>query len=472
MNGRQKNRVSTAVFRLLYIIGITLYFCMMAWLLSGCERREMYVYGDEYQSVELEVNWRKYADTDPDGMTVWFYPMGNESLGKPYRTTTASVRHTGLYLPGGLYNGVVVDYSPEEYSRQRFVDMDELFSARVEATPATYQPDTLTISGEGVERSMTDNINTELFGDMAWTSRYESRPTVQPNGLYTVASQPEEMALDTLSRVVVGKGEYGDYIPWQERDTYQQKIDILTLHAEPKSVIWKARIRVYIAEGFNYIWQIPASITGLSNGHYLVSDRNTDMPCILAIDSWDLDRTGENSGYISTTITTFGLCPGTVKGGTAHHIAVADASGFGSSYSSSPVVGEVSAGRRGSQPDVIGATTRAGESEPDGSDSGWDNYITNLLDSDAVRLNLAFTLRDHKTTLYYHFNVGRCVVEYEQQLVLRVDVDTSYFDPDNPDGGGPDVKPIVLPYVEALNGTGFDANVTEWQEGGTADTTM
>ena len=158
MNGRQKNRVSTAVFRLLYIIGITLYFCMMAWLLSGCERREMYVYGDEYQSVELEVNWRKYADTDPDGMTVWFYPMGNESLGKPYRTTTASVRHTGLYLPGGLYNGVVVDYSPEEYSRQRFVDMDELFSARVEATPATYQPDTLTISGEGVEiRKIANN---------------------------------------------------------------------------------------------------------------------------------------------------------------------------------------------------------------------------------------------------------------------------------------------------------------------------
>ena len=56
--------------------------------------------------------------------------------------------------------------------------------------------------------------------------------------------------------------------------------------------------------------------------------------------------------------------------------------------------------------------------------------------------------------------------------MLRVDLGPEYFDPTNPDGGGIDIKPIVLPYVEAYDGAGFDANVSPWQEGENADITM
>ena len=82
---------------------------------TSCERRELYVYGDEYRSVELNVDWRKYSQTDPDGMTAWFYPLNTEQ-NKPYRITTANVRRHELYLPGGLYRGMVIDYSPEEHA--------------------------------------------------------------------------------------------------------------------------------------------------------------------------------------------------------------------------------------------------------------------------------------------------------------------------------------------------------------------
>ena len=64
-----------------------------------------------------------------------------------------------------------------------------------------------------------------------------------------------QMALDTLLNRYVDRGAYGDYIPWQERDTYQSEISITTIKSVPRSVIWRLRIRVWIKDGFNSLWQ-------------------------------------------------------------------------------------------------------------------------------------------------------------------------------------------------------------------------
>ena len=400
-------------------------------LLTGCERRELYVYGDEFHSVDLEVDWRQYADRDPDGMTVWFYPL--DAAKPPYRTTTASVRRHELYLPGGHYQGVVIDYSPEEFSRQQFLDMDSLQAARVEATPAAYQPDSLTVSGEGVPKGLSDEVNTQLYGEPAWTElQYPLPPVREESGLYTVANQPEQMALDTLDNKYIDPGEYGDYIPWRERDYYQSTLTVKHLYAQPLSIIWRLRIRVWIRSGFNYLWQTPASITGLADGHFLPRDAVTDNPCLLSIDGWELERTGQNSGYISTTLNVWGIRPETLRPDRQLH-------GYGHSET---------------------AATRAGETEPDYGSPEWYDYYTQNCLPDDIRLNLSFVLRDHATTLHYHFDVGHYVVSYDNQLVLRIDLGPDFFWPDNPDG--PD--PIDLPYVDAYNGTGFGADVTPWDE--------
>lgn len=387
-------------------------FAVMSLLLGSCERRELYVYGDEFHSVELEVDWRQYLSTDPDGMTVWFYPEDTNRI-QPYRSTTASVRHHDIYLPGGYYDGVVVDYSPEEYSRQEFLDMDLMQAARVEATPATYQPDSLTVAGEGVAKHLSAIVNQELFGADAWSGAHAERSAFnEASGLYVVASQPEPMGLDTLQRKHVDAGRYGDYIPYKQRQHYQDSIKITTLYAEPTSIIWKLRIRVWIQSGYNYLWQTPASLSGLSNGHLLALHENTNSPSLIQISDWEGERTGQNSGYLSATITTFGLRPQSMLPGKEYH-----------------------------------------EAEQ-------SSYYTDVCNQDELRLNLSFLLRDHATLLHYHFDVGNCVVSYDQQLVLRLELGPDYFWPQNPNGP----QPISLPQVDAYNGTGFGADVTPWED--------
>ena len=423
---------------LLVVLVATFVFVLL--MLAGCERRELYVYGDEFHSVELEVDWRRYADRDPDGMTVWFYPLDDPTK-QPYRTTTANVRHHDLYLPGGYYQGVVVDYSPEEFSRQEFLSLERMDSARVEATPSSYQPDSLTVAGEGVPRGLSDEVNWQLYGEPAWTDYQYPRPAVrEQTGLYEVANQPEEMALDTLDNRYVDRGEYGDYIPWQERETYQSQIRITTLRSEPETIVWKLRIRVWVRDGFNYLWQSPASITGLADGHFLPRDVITDNPCLLSIDNWETERTGENSGYISATLNVFGIRPATLRPDREEH--------------------------EGREVQQIYSYTRAGETEPE----WWEYYTKNCLPED-IRLNLSFVLRDHATTLHYHFNVGHYVVSWDNQLVLRIELGPEFFDPNNPhgaygEGGDPDnpSPDIILPYVDAYNGTGFGADVTPWED--------
>ena len=428
---------------LLVVLVATFVFVLL--MLAGCERRELYVYGDEFHSVELEVDWRRYADRDPDGMTVWFYPLDTEgtvlSVHKPYRTTTANVRHHDLYLPGGYYQGVVVDYSPEEFSRQEFLSLERMDSARVEATPSSYQPDSLTVAGEGVPKGISDEVNWQLYGEPAWTDYQYPRPPVrEATGLYEVANQPEEMALDTLDNRYVDRGEYGDYIPWQERETYQSQIRLTQMYSEPETIVWKLRIRVWVREGFNYLWQSPASISGLADGHFLPRDVITDNPCLLSIDNWETERTGENSGYISTTLNVFGIRPVTLRPDREEH--------------------------EGREVQQVYSYTRAGENESE----WWEYYTKNCLPED-IRLNLSFVLRDHATTLHYHFNVGHYVVSWDNQLVLRIELGPEFFDPNNPHGangeGGDPGNPspdIILPYVDAYNGTGFGADVTPWIE--------
>ena len=395
-------------------------------LITGCERRELYVYGDEFHSVTLDVDWRQYQSSDPDGMTYWFYSLDNPSR-KPYTMTTANVRHHDLYLPGGLYEGVIIDYSPDEFSMQKFLGLDSVATARVEAVPSAYQPDSL----------LADSIRWELFGEPAWTELQQPRPSIcQENGLYMVVSEPEDMALDTLQNKRVYEGAYGDYIPWRERDDYQKTLTVQNFYAWPTNIINKVRIRVWIKQGFNYLWQTPASVTGLSDGHFLALDKNTDNPCLLRIDGWELERTGENEGYLGVTLNTFGLRPSTLLHDRVKH---------------------------GTRSRDVGDTEPSYPDDPD-----WYAYWTGVNKPEDIRLNLSFTLRDHATTLFYHFNVGHCVVVFEDQQVIRIDLGPDFFFPNDPDGP----EPIILPYVEAFNGAGFDAVVTPWEEEEPVDVPM
>lgn len=411
------------------IKGYILLAALLAIVTTACERRELYVYGDEYHSVVLNVDWREYSTTDPDGMTVWFYAL-DDPTHAPYRTTTANVRRHELYLPGGRYQGIVVDYSPEEYSRQQFLGMEALETARVENRPAAYQPDSLTIVGEGVPAGTSAAINDQLYGEEAFTILQQQRPALsEATGYYVIADQPEKMGLDTLDNKIIESGEYGDYIPWKERNTYQSTLTLQELYAVPHGIIWQLRVRIHIPEGFNYLWQQVGSISGLADGHLLAQDVNTDGASLLSVSDWELQRSGANEGYIAATLTTFGLRPISILPDALTYPGTREGGGT-------------------AVDDALG-TRAPGDTEPAYEPSAdWWSYRTGICLPEAVRLNLSFVLRDHATTLHYHFDVGHLVVSYDNQHVLRIDLDTD----------------IRLPYVEAYTSTGFAADVTPWDD--------
>ena len=341
-------------------------------VLTNCERRDLWVYGDQFHSLRLDVDWRKYQEYDPMGMTAYFFP-GDSTLKSKY-VTTANVNTWSGYLSQGPYTAVVFDYSPSEYSHQEFVGMDKGSTSKVQQKPAAYQPDSLV----------------ELYGPGAF---YRALPSIEPTGLYTVMYEPQEMGLDTV-KMQIYNGEYNDYIPYEERDTYQSTLVEQLYKAEPTSLVWKMRIRLYIT-GIYYLYEAKGSIAGLANGHFLARHENDNMPSLLALDNWEVQVTGDNEGYIATTFNTFGL--------------------------------------------RSDAQTRAA--------------FTTDYPAQGLRLNLRLLLRDQKTVLNYHLDIGDHITIVDDQLVLRVDLDNNF-------NGHP-----VLPYVEAHEGAGFGGVVIPWQDG-------
>ena len=378
---------------------------LMAVLTTSCDRRELYVYGEEFHSLTLNVDWHDYQSKEPDGMTAWFWPREAENplvpdslaaWGKPYRFTTASVLHCNLYLQSGRYHGVVVDYSPEEYSRLQFVAMDSWRKARVMLVRDAYQP------------SEADK-DEELYGPKAYARELSQ---LDATGHYMVMTQAEPMALDTLCGMQISTGEYGDYIPYDSREQYQQTLTVKGFAAKPKSLVWEMRLRIPV-KGINNIWQVDATLAGLADGHYLARHCNTETPCMVHITDWNIVKTdNDGNGYVEATVYTFGRC---------------------------------------------GA----------GDDATRAEYEHENLAED-FRLNLKFTLRDHKTTCLYHMDVGTHITDFLDEQVLRMWLKETDFGADSDLG----TSLINLPYVTPYDGAGFGADVTPWEIGQDAEITF
>lgn len=261
----------------------------MLMLSTSCERRELWVYQDRFKQVELDIDWRNYFRNqqlypntpDPDGMTVWFFPRDGR---KSFRYTTTEVRHYETYLSAGQYDGLVIDYSPEEYGHQEFIGMDYANTAKVQATASSYQVSTIP----------------ELYGEPA----YAHQLAKNEDGSYTIAWEPELIANDTV-HMDVKSGKYDQYIPYKERDTYQSTLVKQLYNMEPLLIPWNMRIRIYI-KGIYYLYNTEASLAGMADGYYLVDCKTSETPCLLKLDDWEVHVTGDNVGYIAKTFRTWG----------------------------------------------------------------------------------------------------------------------------------------------------------------------
>lgn len=371
---------------------------LLAMGMANCERRDLWVYGDEFDQVLLNIDWRNYMrdkqlypySPDPAGMTVWIFPMDGEATGRrSYRTTTTEVRHFETYLSAGDYRAVTIDYSPEEYGHQQFVNMEWVNTAKVEAVKHSYSDE----MSEG---------EVHLFGPKS----YGGTPAITetgPTGLYQISYDPEDMASDTTD-MTINSGKYDDYIPYEEYEEYQETLKKQEFDVMPLIVPWRMRIRVYV-RGIYYLYNMKGSIAGLADGFMLGLNHTSDQPCIQYLDNWEAKVTGDNVGYVALTFKTWGL-------------------------------------RNSMWPDMSQDHTKSAGTAKD------------------LRLNLKFVLRDRKTELFYHYDVGDLVRIYNNEYALRIDLEDGFV-------GTCDGEPVPqpdLPYAEPVNGAGFDGIVVPWED--------
>ena len=365
-------------------------------LIAGACRRELWVYQDNFKNLLVIPDWRSYDrdkqlyphTPDPLGMTVWAYPTD----GRPsYRFTTSEVNRFPMYLSQGKYGLLVIDYSPEEYNMQEFIGMDYANTAKVQAKNDPYQ---------GVASTNALDDESPLYDATSYAHELLSK---ESTGLWTIAQHPEKMASD-VEEVEVLSGTYTNYIPYKERNTYQEALTQQEVYMTPLLVPWRMRVRIPI-KGVSYIRSISGSIAGMADGYYLMAEHTSDTPCIHSLkEDWELyvdkeDTDGYN-GHISMTFTTWGM-----------------------RYS------------LWSQYDDFTRPFKV-EANPD-----------------EVRLNLRILLRDRRTICYFHIDIGNQVWVFGNEYALSVDLRDVLKGDDIPE----------LPYVDAVNGIDFDGVVVPWE---------
>lgn len=356
-------------------------------------RRDLWVYQDFFKNLLVLVDWRQYDrdaylyphSPDPEGMTLWLFPRD----GRPsYRFTTTEVNRYEVYMSKGMYDILVIDNSPEEYNMQHFLGMDYANTAKVEATLSPYQ---------GVKSDNAVLDESPLFDESCFAKPLLSKQ--QSTGLWSVAQKPEPIASDT-EPLEVTSGEYSNYIPYKERNTYQETLTQQEITLYPLLIPWHMRVRVPV-KGIYYLREVSGSIAGMADGYYLVQDHTSNDPCLHELkEDWEVHVTGDNEGYIAISFPTWGMRYDLWK-----------------QYSDFKRPFRVEA------------------------------------DKQEVRLNLRMLLRDRKTVCYFHIDVGDQVWVYGNEYALSVDLRDVLQGGDIPE----------LPYVDAVNGIDLGGVVVPWE---------
>lgn len=321
----------------------------------------------------------------------------NDHSGYNRHETTAAVTHTWIGVARGQYTGIVFDYSPAEYSHQGFVEMTTPESALMLLSPAADQPRT----------------ELALVGRNAVPEGMTDIPMMTADGeTFMVSANPENINVATLEGIEVQTGSDDDYIPYEDRNKTVDVENIQTIYAKPEPIVWKIRVVVHV-KNIDRLYTVRGSVAGLADGSWLASKRNTSSRCLQILDSWKITAP-DVEGYITAEQTCLGL-PDV-------------------EMSASPVY------------------ARGGVPQPASEAAAYDKLL---------RLNLSFLMRDNKTKVDYHYDLGEDdVTVYDDQRLILIRIPSTH--PDCPD----------LPEVEGDGKTGFDADVSDWEEGGHSDTTF
>lgn len=232
---------------------------------SFLNRRELVDNRGEVTEMMLYVDWNKYADGNPTGMTAFTY---GEEAGKAYAVSN-NVDSMLLSRPMDKYRLLLFNLSPDEYGSMDFLDMDNFDSARVMLTPITQRQ------------------------NHSWDK----------GGVYQRDPEQLYVARDTLD------------FSYQSSQVTKRSSDMTdtwrySAFEQPQPYVTQLVIRVRVI-GIRSLRSVEGSISGFSAGYYLGRNCGTDSTGTQLLDAWKItvDSVGANDGYITTSISTFGLPP-------------------------------------------------------------------------------------------------------------------------------------------------------------------
>ena len=339
---------------------------VLTMVLTGCERRPLEVYYHNVARVRVNVDWETYFGEKPSGMTMLLYKDGDQAT---ISRTDHNVTTQTFNLSPGMYKLMVFNLSPDEFGSIRFENINSYENATARARDITSR----------VRRMWDAGV------------RYMTDP------------EPIGVAVDQFEITEEMIKDYLVFVDYRQRNNLPDTTDIVYNEVvDPMTTHLNVRVMV---KGFKSMRSVEASITGMSDGFHMTRVDRTTETGIMLLDSWNATAIeGEdNKGWITTSISTFGLPFGKEK---------------------------------------------AENREPE------ENVLT-----------LAFLLKDGNVKTFT-YNVGK-IMKYltpsgdaltKAEVLRDIEVEIVIDDPiDSPD----------LPPVDDADASGFDAHVDDWEEGDT-----
>lgn len=254
----------------------------MLFVTASCNHDELCYHHPHDANVRIDVDWSKFVEEVPTGMSVMVYPQG-EGAGKAITQQTNTTSHVIFSIPAGNYHSIVYNQSPSEYGSISFRGMDQFETAEVYANP-------------------THSRWYESRGDEG--GRVVTEPewfaTDQIQGMEVTPQMVEQTGQDNYSQLVLasrGRGDLSD--------------SFLIGELTPQNIIYTISIKVHI-DGIYNLRSARASLTGLAEGYWLGKGRVTSSKVTQLLENWEMTINPHDptKGTIVAKITCFGLPDG------------------------------------------------------------------------------------------------------------------------------------------------------------------
>ena len=241
-------------------------------LLASCDRYEVERYYTNTTNVTVEVDWQSRFGERPSGMTIMLAKDGDAIT---FTDITNNVDRYDLQLEPGEYKMIIFNRTFGEFGSMRF-------------------------------------LQTKSFNDVYANAMQLQRTTEDWDINASYMREPEAIgcAVDTFTVTSDMADDSYLFVNWKDEIEVINKP--LTLHEVVEPMTTELYIRVKII-GYKYMASVVGNISGMADGFLLSQVWRRQQSSYHFLDNWTAKAAPEESsdtmsvGYITTTISTFGL---------------------------------------------------------------------------------------------------------------------------------------------------------------------